>query len=58
MSINSIHTNVRNNTVVESIKDIIITDGVAKVTVESIEFDGVMTIVDEFFAEVPVLVVK
>lgn len=58
MSISAVYTNVRNNTVVETIKNVVVTDGIATVEVESAEFDGLMTVVDNFFATIPVLVVK
>ena len=58
MNISAVYTNIRNNKVIESIKDVSVVNGYAKVTVKSVEFDGLMTITSEFFAEVPVLVIK
>lgn len=58
MNISATYTNIRNNTVVETIKDVVLNNGYAKITVESVEFDGLMTIKNEFIAKIPVLVIK
>lgn len=52
------YINVRNNQVIETIKDIVIADGIAKVTVNSVEFEGIATNEYDFIAYVPVIVVK
>lgn len=58
MSISAVYTNVYGNRCIESIKDVEMKDGWAKVKVGIVEFDGLVTVEDEFIAKIPVLVVK
>lgn len=57
MSINAVYTNIYGNRCVETIKNVEVKDGWAKIKVGIVEFDGLVTIKDEFTAKIPVLVV-
>ncbi len=55
MNINASYINIYGNHCVEKIESIEMMDGWMKVNVEITEFDGLMTVKDEFVAKVPVL---
>ena len=57
MNISATYTNIHGNKCIETIKNVETKDGWAKVTVRIVEFDGFVTIEDEFKAEIPVLVI-
>lgn len=57
MNISATYTNIHGNKCIESIENVQMKDGWAKVTVRIVEFDGLVTIEDHFVAKIPVLVI-
>ena len=55
MNISASYINIYGNHCVEKIESIEMMDGWMKVNVKITEFDGFMTVKDEFVAKVPVL---